>query len=91
MNAYRDENNRPTIIATSTDGTAIVRAVASSSSHRLSVDDGTSGSDNGNNSGIANLDQNSVPVWTALSSVGDGTLVEVYADPVTGKLLVNSN
>ena len=36
------------------------------------------------------LDPNSRQVWTALSSAGDGTLVEVYAD-VDGNLLVNSN
>ncbi len=49
----------------------------------------TSGS-SGNNRGSANLDENSVAVMTALSSSGDGTLVEVFCDS-NGKLLINSN
>ncbi len=36
------------------------------------------------------LNENSVPVMTALSSSGDGTIIEVYGDLDTGRLLVNS-
>lgn len=90
-NAYRDENDRPTIIcASSADGTTIVQVTANPTNHGLSVDDNTTGSDNGNNNGVAILDENGVPVWTALSSAGDGSIVEVYADAATGKVLVDT-
>lgn len=90
-NARIDQNNRPTMIATlNTNGKSIVRITANvSSNNGMSINDNTTGSDNGNNSGVANLDENSNPVMTALSSAGDGTLVEVYADS-TGHLLINS-
>ncbi len=91
-NAKHDENDRPTLIAASNaDGVAIVAVTANPANHGLSVDDGTSGSDNGNNSGNAMIDENSVAVLTALSSDDDGTIIEVYADPATGKLLIDSN
>lgn len=90
-NALHDENNRPSIIAVdSTDPTIIRKVTADPVLHTLDVSDGATGSDNGNNGGIALLDENSVPVWTALSSVGDGSLVEVYASS-SGKLLINSH
>ncbi len=38
----------------------------------------------------AYLDQNSRPTLTALSSANDGTIVQVWADPVTHRLLVDS-
>lgn len=91
-NASRDENSRIAIIAASNlDGTTIVPIKANPTNHALKVEDATGGSDNGNNSGVAMLDENGIPVWTALSSDGSGTIIEVYGDPVTGKLLVNSN
>lgn len=91
-NAKFDENGRPTIIcASDADGVSIVVLQADPTSHRLQGDDDTVGSDNGNNSGNAMLDENSVHVWTALSSANDGTIVEVYADPNTGKVLIDSN
>lgn len=90
-NALKDNNDRSTIIAVdSTTPTIIRRVTASPTTHSISVDDNTTGSNNGNNGGVALLDENSVPVWTALSSAGDGTLVEVYADSA-GRLLINSN
>lgn len=89
-NAKKDENGRNTIIAaSSSNGTTIVPIKANASNHGLSVDNAATGSDNGNNGGIAMLDENSVPVWIAKAS--DGTLVEVYGDLSTGKLLINSN
>lgn len=92
-NASRDENNRPTMIAISQDdGTTIVPITANPTNNNgLSVDNNTTGSDNGNNSGVAMLDENSVPVLTALSSDDSGDIIELYADPVTGKLLIDSN
>ena len=90
--AYRDENSRPTLIcASSADGQTIVQIVADPTTHGLKVDDNTTGSDNGNNGGSAMLDQNGVPVMTALSSDGDGAIVEVYGDPATNSILIDSN
>ena len=89
-NAGIDQNNRPTIIATlESDGKTIVPVQANASNHCLRVDDNTTGADNGNNDGNANLDENSHPVWTAESSDGSGNIIEVYAT-VDGKLLVDS-
>ena len=91
MNAARDENNRTTIIcASSADGQTIISAIADPSCHCLYTEDGTSGTDNGNNGGNAMLDQNGVPVWTALSSDGSGSIIEVYANPATGAVLTDS-
>lgn len=90
-NAYRDENNVPTLIATlDSDGQTIIRVKANSVNHGLKVDDNTTGSDNGNNGNNANKDQNNVPVLIAVSSVDGFTPVEVYADS-NGMLLINSN
>lgn len=90
-NAKPDENNRPTIIcASKNDGVTIVQIKANPVNHGLEIDDGTTGSDNGNNLGVAMLDENSVPVWTALSSDGLGTVIEVYGDQATGKVLIKS-
>jgi hypothetical protein len=55
----------------------------------LIINDSSTGSNNGNNNGNAMLSQNSRPVWTALSSAGDGTIVEIYANS-SGQLLVSS-
>ena len=101
-NAYRDSNNTPTIIAASkNDGTTIVRVQINATNHGLKVDDNTTGSDNGNNKGNAARDDNFVPVFIAVSSqtatvngvnyVQGVTPVEVYGDPATGALLINSN
>ena len=90
QNAYRDENSVPTKIAVSnSDGVTIVRTQANSSTHRLLVNNGTTGS----NFGIRNAhrDENDVPVLLAVSS-GDGrTPIELYIDPLTHRLLINSN
>lgn len=90
-NAKLDQNSRPSIIcASKDDGTTIVPIIANPTTHEISVDDASTGTDNGNNGGAAMLDENGIPVWTALASDGSGTIVEVYADPATGKLLVDS-
>lgn len=89
--AKKDENGRSTVICVSNaDGLAIVPLKADPTTHGLKISDGTTGSDAGNNGGKAMLDENSVSVWTALSSNGDGSIVEVYADPSTGSVLVKS-
>ena len=91
-NAKIDQNNRPTIIcASKNDGKTIVPIQANPIGNGVKIDDNTTGSDNGNNLGNAMLDENSNAVWTAMSDDGLGTIVEVYGDPATGKILINSN
>lgn len=90
-NAKFDENSRATMICVSNaDGLTIVPLQADPSTHKLKYDDNTTGNNNGNNSGIIMLDENSSFVLSALSSNGNGSLVELYADPVTKKILINS-
>ncbi len=90
-NAVHDSNGRSTIIcAASTDGVTIVPIKANPMNHGLKIDDNTTGSDNGNNGGNAMIDENSVNVWIAESSANDGSIVEVYGDIATGKVLINS-
>lgn len=89
-NAKIDENGRPTMIGVlNTTPTTIMQVKANSSNHALKINDGTSGTDNGNNGGNALLDENSFPVLMALSSAGTGALVEVYVDSA-GALMVDS-
>lgn len=93
INAYRDQNNRPTMIASSqSDGITIVRILANPTTNNfLKVDDASTGTDNGNHGGVALIDENGISALTALSSTGDGSIIELYADPATGKLLIDSN
>ncbi len=90
-NAQRDENTRPTMsCASKNDGITIVPITANPITHALTAEDSSGGSDNGNNSNNAMLDENSVPVLTALSSAGDDTIVEVYGNPTDGSILIDS-
>jgi len=61
---------------------------ANASTHGLKASDSTSGTDHGRT--VAYRDENSVPVFMAVSSVDGVTPVEVYADS-SGNLLINSN
>ncbi len=91
-NAYRDENSIPTLIAISReDGVAVERVLANPLSHGLIVEDGSTGSDLGNNQNNAQKDENNVPVLIATSSADGFTPVEVYVDPDSGALLIDSN
>jgi len=91
MNAGHDENARPTLIGVNNlDGITVEQVTADPITHALNTDDGTTGTDMGNNNGVAMLDENSVSVMMAQSSAGDGTLVEVYVNDSTGRLLINS-
>lgn len=91
-NAKHDENDRPTMIGVSnSNGTTIIPLQAEPIAHGLEISDDTTGADNGNNSGIAMIDENGISVLTALSNVNDGTLVELYIDSVTKKLLIKSS
>lgn len=90
-NAPLDENSRPAITcASKNDGTTIVPIKADPTTHAIMLVDGTGQTDNGNNNGNAMLDENSRPVWTALSSANDGSIVEVYGDGSSGSILILS-
>lgn len=91
-NAYRDQNNRPTMTAIlDSDGLSITAIKANpATNNSLKVDDNTTGSDNGNNGGVAQIDENNIATLTALSSDGDGTIINLYADS-NGLLLIDSN
>lgn len=91
-NAAHDQNNRPTLIcASKLDGITIVPIKANPNTHGIMFDDGATGSNNGNNRGNAMIDENMVPVATALSSDGSGQIVEIYGDTSGGKILINSH
>jgi hypothetical protein len=90
MNAKIDENGVNTIIATlNTDGISIMNICINDTNSGLCVNDGTTGTDEGNNDGNAMRDENSRPVLLVESSDGNGDLVELYADS-DGKLLIQS-
>lgn len=92
VNAYRDENSKPNLIAASkNDGVTIVPIQVDATNHSLVVNDASTGSDNGNNQGNAARDENSIPVLMAVSSADGVTPIEVYGDPLTGALLIDSN
>lgn len=85
--AVRDQNHVPSILATlNTDGRTSV-PVKASPDHRLKVNDGVDGSDNGPVN--ANRDENHIPVMMAASSEDGSTPVVLYAD-ADGKLLVQT-
>ncbi len=91
-NAKRDQNSRPTVIlASNADGVTVLPLLASPVTHRMKTDDNSTGSDAGNNLNNAMLDESSVAVWTALSADDGETVVEIYADSLTGKILIDSN
>lgn len=90
-NAKKDQNGRNTITALSNADLSVVQIQANPSNNGLKVDDNTTGSDIGNNNGVAQIDENNVSTLTALSSDEDGTIINLYADPLTGKLLIDSN
>jgi hypothetical protein len=89
-NAGHDENGRTTMTTLlNSDGKTIQNLIADPTSHALYVADGSLGSDNGNNAGNAMLDENSVPTLTALSSAGDGTIINLYSDSSNNLLIAN--
>lgn len=87
-NAYRDENDVPTIIALlDSNGTTIMRVLANPATHALQVEDNTTGTDHGPTNDAR--DENYVPCFMAVSSADGVTPVVVYADS-SGNLLVDS-
>lgn len=87
-NAARDENNVPTLIAVQPDGTTIVRVKADPTNHSLSIEDDTTGSDNGPDRALR--DENFVTTLIGVSSADGVTPVAVYANS-SGQLLIDSN
>ena len=76
-NAARDENNVPTLTAIlDSDGETITRVTVDPSTHVLSVDDDTTGSDNGPGD-RALRDENFVTTLIGVSSVDGVTPVPV--------------
>lgn len=89
MNSKIDQNGRPSLIAlASDDGSTIIPINANN--NVLMVDDGNTGNDNGGGEN-ANIDENSISTMTAASSDNDGSIVNLYIDPISKKLLIQSN
>lgn len=89
QNSSIDENSQATITARlNTNGVDIVRVQVDASTHALSVDDASTGSDNGGT--FAATDSNGRPTMFAVSESDGVTLVALYADS-SGKLLIDSN
>ena len=87
--AARDENNVPTLTAVlDSDGATVTRVEADPTSHVISVDDNTTGSDNGPDRAVR--DENFVTTLIGVSSVDGVTPVAVYANS-DGELLIDSN
>lgn len=87
MNAGRDKNHIPTLIAAlSTDGVTIAPVTANPANNALKVGNGTTGSDFG-----ADIvrDQNRIPIAFVLSSADNKSLVPLYAD-ASGLLQIKS-
>lgn len=88
MNAYRDENSVPTIIGVrNTDGETITRIQANPSTHRLKINDGTTGTDFPRLN--AARDENDVPSLIAVSSSDGQTPITLYVNS-NGELLIDS-
>jgi hypothetical protein len=86
-NAKRDENNVPGILAVlNSDGQTVVPVEINPTTHALSVDNNTTGADNGPS--YALRDENNVPTLLAVSSVDGVTPVALYVDS-DGKLLID--
>jgi hypothetical protein len=89
MNAKRDQNGIPTLIAAlNTDGTTIVNVRVNPTNHGLKVNDDTTGSDFGPVNALR--DENSVCIGMGVSSADLVTPVPIYATSA-GSLLINSN
>lgn len=91
-NAKKDENGVSTLIAASkNDGITIVPIYANPANHGLKVNDASTGTDSGNNLGNAMKDENGTSAMTAISSSDGSSIVEVYGDPATGMIYIDSN
>ena len=88
-NASRDENHTPTLIAVlNTDGQTILPVKVNASNHGLSVDGGSTGSDNGPDEALH--DANHISTIMGVSETDGVTPVPIYTDS-SGNLLIDSN
>jgi len=86
-NAKRDDNNKPAILAVlNTDGTSVTPVEINPATHGLSVDNDTTGTDQG--PARALRDENFGPTMLAVSDVDGVTPVALYVDS-NGKLLID--
>ncbi len=86
-NAKRDGNNVPTILAVlDSDGETVASVEINPATHGLSVDNASTGSDNG--PARALRDENFVTTMIAVSDVDGVTPVALYVDS-NGKLLID--
>lgn len=86
--AYRDENGVPTIIAAlNTNGSTVTRIKANPTTHGISINDNTTGSDHGPTNDLR--DDNFVPCLMAVSNSDGFTPVVCYSDS-SGNLLIDS-
>lgn len=89
MNAGRDQNSTPSLIAAlNTDGVTIIQVQADPSTHHLQTDDNTTGSDHGTVNAL--VDESGIRSLMAVSSVDGHTPVTVYVTS-SGQLLTDSN
>ncbi len=87
MQAKRDQNNVPTLLAVlNTDGTTVGMVDANPATHSLAVNNNTTGSDSGPTRALR--DENFVPTMLAVSSADGTTLIPLYVD-ADGKLLID--
>lgn len=88
-NAPLDQNSRTGMLGLlSTNGTTQTVVKATAATHRLNVDDNTTGTNHGGAAGA--IDENGRVAMFAESSAHDGALIALYVD-ATGKLLINSH
>lgn len=86
-NAKRDDNNLPTLVAVlNSNGQTVTPVDANPTNHGLSVDNNTTGADNGPSRALR--DENFVPTLLAVSSVDGVTPIALYVD-ADGKLLID--
>ncbi len=86
-NAKRDDNNKPAILAVlNTDGTTVAPVEINPTTHGLSVDNNTTGTDQGPERALR--DENFVTTMLAVSDVDGVTPVSLYVDS-NGKLLID--
>lgn len=87
MQAPRDNNNIPSILAVlSTDGATVTPVQINPANHALAVDNNTTGADNGPTRALR--DENFVTTLMAVSADDGETLVPLYVD-ADGKLLID--
>lgn len=88
MNAKIDQNGEASLIAVlNTTGRAVQRIQADPTTHRLHLNDGTTGSDQGPKNAM--IDDNFKRTLIAVSRIDHDSIVTAYGDS-SSKLLVNT-